>query len=244
MTDYGTLRRAVSAAQAILKEVDSSMLIDGKAGSYTLGVYSKAGKEIRTAVDNVMMALGVSGSLVQANREYTSAKASATAAPTDVGSKRSIFDLRVIPAVTREARKRGLNPVNFVTQLALESGYGAKTPLRADGTPTYNYGGIKWNSVKTKERASAKTNEGSGENVERITDTFAVFDSPEEFAVAYFYYLFNGPSSYRYKGLEKANTPLEFGTILQNGGYAGKNREYASTFANAASSVARKYALA
>lgn len=244
MLDSSVVRRAVAAAQSILREGNPSMLIDGKAGTYTLEAYKRASASDRKAVDGVMSALGVNGSLPQANKEYKQSKSDAAATPSANGSKQAVFDLQIVPAVTREARRRKLNPINFITQLVLESGYGKSTPLKADGSPSYNYAGIKWNSVKTPEKAWANTAEFlDGKNV-MIKDAFAAFTSADEFAVAYFNYLFNGPSSYRYKGrLEVAKTPFEFGAVLQQGGYA-TDPKYAEKFAGIAASVAKRYSLA
>lgn len=242
--DYGLMRRAVSAAQSILREADSSMVIDGKAGTYTLQIYQSAPLGLRNAVDNVMAALGVNGSIPQANKEYVAAKLDAVAAPAANSSKQNVFDLQVVPAITREARRRGLNPVNFITQLVLESGYGKSTPLKSDGSPSFNYGGIKWAAVKTREKALANTMEFMGGKPVAVKDAFAAFDSADEFASAYFNYLFNGPSSYRYKGqLELAKTPFEFGSVLQRGGYA-TDPKYAEKFAGVAASAAKRYSLA
>jgi len=236
-------RRAIAAAQAVLKEVEPSMIIDGKAGSFTLAAYNKAPRPIQSTVDTLMAALGAVGSIPAANLEYRATKSAAEAAPTQASSKRAIFDLQVVPAVTREARRRGLNPSNHVAQLALETGYGESTPLLAGGRPSYNYGGIKWQSVKTPTKVSAMTTEYVGGKPTHVAQDFAVFASADDFARAYFDYLFTGPSAYRYPGLAQALTPEKFGAILQKGGYA-TDPNYAKKFVDVASTVSRRYALA
>lgn len=250
--DLKVARRAVSAAQAILREQSPNMVVDGKPGTFTIQVYRNSPAVLKQAVDDVVTALGVTGTLERLHTEYTDVKAATREAPTADSSKQQIFDLQVVPALTREARRRGLPPVHFITQAALETGYGKSTPLRENGQPTYNYGGIKWEAVKTPEKAYAKTKEQTKAGKEyEIKDAFAVFASPSDFATQYFSYLFNGPSSYRYKkgykgispGIENAKDPYSFGSALQIGGYA-TDVNYATKFANSAASVARKYALA
>lgn len=249
--DLTVLRRAVSAAQAILTESTATMIIDGKAGTFTVQAYRTAPAVLKLSVDRLMAALGVVGSMEQAHKEYSVAKTSSSNTPGSDSSKQQVFDLQVVPAVTREARRRGLNPVNYITQLSLESGYGKSTPLRENGQPTFNYGGIKWDAAKTPEKAFAKTKEQTKSGVEySINDSFAVFTSADDFAKQYFNYLFDGPSSYRYKrgykgslGIQEAKTPYEFGTALQIGGYA-TDVKYGEKFASVATSVARKYSLA
>lgn len=243
MASPDATRRAVAAAQAVLKETDPSMIVDGKAGSFTLAVYKRSSSAVKAAVDTLMGALGVAGSIPAANLVYRTVADVARATPTQASSKRAVFDLQVVPAVTREARRRGLNPSNHIAQLALETGYGENTPLLANGQPSFNYGGIKWQSVRTPTKISAVTTEYKGGKPSRVVQDFAVFATADEFAKAYFNYLFTGPSAYRYKGLEKAKTPFEFGSILQRGGYATDPR-YAEKFADVAASVTRKYALA
>lgn len=234
-------RRAVAAAQAVLKEVEPSMQIDGKAGTFTLTAYQKANPSLRDAVDRLMAALGAAGSIPAANQAYRSAVRVAVSAPTTASAKRTVFDLQVVPAVVREARRRGLNPSYNIAQLALETRYGEATPMLEDGTPSYNYGGIKWNTVRTPRKVTAMTSEYVNGKFVRVNQDFAVFATPEDFAQAYFGYLFT--KSKRYPGLDKAKTGFEYGSILQKGGYA-TDPQYASKFASVVSSVEQRYSLA
>lgn len=242
MIDSAKLRRAVAAAQAILRETDPALIVDGKPGGYTKSVYDRAGSETKSAVDSVMAALGVTGSMTAAYNYYRQSIEAAVAKPVGDGA-RAIFDLQIVPAITREARRRGLNPVNHITQLALETGYGKAMPVNDDGTPSYNAGGIKWDSVKTDSYVLANTREVVNGRSVATRAKFASFKTAEAFAAAYFDYLLNGPSAYRYKGLTAAKTPLEFGSVLQKGGYA-TDPEYARKFASIANSVSAKYSLA
>lgn len=241
--DATIIRRATAAAQTILRESRPDLIIDGKPGEFTISAYRSAPQEQREAVDSVMIALGVRGSMAAANDFYRAGVSASAKVSNASSSKRFVFDLQIVPAVTREARRRGLNPVYFVTHLVLESGYGEKTPLTSDGGPSFNYAGIKWKSVQTKRWADAPTREFVNGKSVSIVDRFAVFESPEEFAKAFFNYLFDGRSSYRYAGLDKVSSAEQYGAVLQKGGYA-TDPLYAKKFAQISDDVARRYALA
>jgi len=234
--DISVARRATAAAQSILREADSSLQADGKAGSFTMSVYAKASSPVRQAADSVVAALGVTGGVAALNADYASRK-SVAASTSDAAS---VFDLQVVPAIVRLARAAGMNPAFPIAQLALESTWGKHTPVAEDGSPSYNYGGIKWATVNTAKKAFAATKEFvSGKSVS-TKDAFAVFDSPSDFAQAYITYI---TTSHRYPGLAQAKTAKEYGSILQKGGYA-TDPGYANTVASVAESAARKYALA
>lgn len=240
VVDIAKLRRATAAAQAILKEVEPTLIVDGKPGTFTFNAYQRAPSDLKQTVDSIMMALGVPG-LKKAQDEYKGAMSTSSGKASGNGSP--VFDLQVVPAIIREARRRNLNPINYLTQLVIESGYGKRTPILPDGSPSHNYGGIKWKSDKTARKVAANTREYIKGQYVNVVDDFAVYDTPDEFAKAYFNYLFSGPSAHRYKGLENARTPFEHGAILQRGGYA-TDPNYANSFQNVASSVAKRYDLA
>lgn len=231
------VRRAVSAAQAVLRESTPSMQIDGKPGTFTLSSYKSAPAEARADVDRLLLALGAGGNMQKLHDQYKSEKTVAVKR----SDASSIFDLQVVPALIRYARQNKIDPMWAVGQVALESTWGRSTPRAEDGGPSYNYAGIKWNSVKTKKKATAKTKEFVAGKEISISDAFAVFDSPDDFARQFFDYLLRGPSSYRYKGLANAKTPLEYGAILAKGGYA-TDPAYPSKISSMAKSAERKYA--
>lgn len=147
----------------------------------------------------------------------------------------------VLEAVTAEAKKRGLDPTPYLAQVTLESGWGRNVPRLADGRSSLNYAGLKFNSVKQRvtERAKARTVEYDRGVALSVVDSFAVFNSLAEFAEVYFWYLFEGPSSYRYPGLDQADV-TSFGDILQKGGYA-TDPKYAEAIVGVAASVSRRY---
>lgn len=147
----------------------------------------------------------------------------------------------VLAAVASEARRRGMDPAPFLAQITLESGWGRNVPRTADGRSSLNYAGLKFNSVKQRvtERASSKTTEYIEGVALVVTDGFAVFDTLADFADVYFWYLFEGPSAYRYPGLSEADVK-SFGAILQKGGYA-TDPNYSKAIAGVAASVSRRY---
>lgn len=147
----------------------------------------------------------------------------------------------VLEAVTAEARKRGLDPTPYLAQITLESGWGRNVPRLADGRSSLNYAGLKFNSVKQRvtERANARTTEYERGTALSVVDSFAVFNSLADFVEVYFWYLFEGPSSYRYPGLSEADVNA-FGSILQKGGYA-TDPKYAQAIIGVAASVSRRY---
>lgn len=147
----------------------------------------------------------------------------------------------VLEAVTAGARKRGLDPTPYLAQVTLESGWGRNVPRLADGRSSLNYAGLKFESVKQRvtERANARTTEFDKGIALSVVDSFAVFNSLADFVEVYFWYLFEGPSSYRYPGLDQADVNT-FGSILQKGGYA-TDPQYAQAIIGVAASVSRRY---
>jgi len=235
MADLAVVRRAVSAAQAILRETDSELLIDGKPGTRTLRSYLGAPPHIREAVDKIMFALGSKG-MRSENEAYAQAKSEAASAPQGSGDK-TIFDLQIVPAVVREARRRAVNPVFYIGQLGLESGWGRSTPHLPDGRPSYNYGGLKQNSVGSAQGVVAATKEQVGSALVGGKASFAVFGSADEFAKSYISYLLDKP---RYKGLADAKNPTEFAQVLVRGGYA-TDANYSNKVVSAIAFAQRTY---
>jgi flagellum-specific peptidoglycan hydrolase FlgJ len=237
--DVTAARRASSAAQALLQETDKSLFIDGKFGNYTKRVFDRSPIQLQSTIQTLVKSLGFPAGVESLYAQYTSIKAS------PVGDQSSVFDLQVVPAIVREAKKRSLDASFALAQLVLESNWGKSTPRGDDGKLSYNYAGLKWNSVspRTARQATAKSGEFIGGRKVTEISVFAAFDTPAEFAAAYFTYLYNGPSSYRYGGLEKASSAKAFGDILQKGGYA-TDPQYGSKLAAIANSVKRRYALA
>lgn len=212
------------------------MIVDGKPGSFTRAAYEKASPQLQQAVDSVVSALGVQGGLPTLLAEYQTTKIT----PASYPEAQKVFDLQVVPAVIREARSSGLFVPGLVAQLALESNHGKSTPRGDDGKPSFNYAGIKWNTVKTSRVATAATREFENGAMVNKTERFAAFDTPTDFAKAYVGYLLG---SKRYKDLPKATSAKEWFTVLKKGGYA-TDPEYVAKGVSVADRVTAKYALA
>lgn len=237
--DVTAARRASSAAQALLQETDKSLIIDGKFGNYSKQIFDRSPTALKDAIENLVKALGFPAGVQSLYGQYTSTKAASTA------DGASVFDLQVVPAIVREAKKRGLDASFALAQLVLESSWGKSTPRGDDGKLSFNYAGLKWNSVnpRTARKATAKSGEVYGGKRVMEVSAFAAFDSAGQFAAAYFDYLYAGPSAYRYPGLSQASSAKAFGDILQKGGYA-TDPQYGTKIASIAESVKRRYALA
>lgn len=237
MLTLTAVRRATAAAQAILQETSQGLVVDGKPGSFTKKVFEEASPAVQDAANRVAIALGVPGGMPQLFNEYQLAKSAPPAA--GMTDSQKVFNLQVVPAVVRAARAIGANPVAMVAQLALESNWGKSTPRGDDGLPSFNYAGIKWNTVKTARKATATTSESVNGKMVRINDAFAAFDSPADFANAYISVLQRG----RYKAALSQSTVEGYFTELKKGGYA-TDPNYVKIGVQVAQRVANNYALA
>lgn len=238
--DVTAARRASSAAQALLQETEKSLIIDGKFGAFTYKVFKLSKPELQAAVESIVTSLGFPGGVESLYAQYTSIKATPSGS-----SGSSVFDLQIVPAMVREGKRRGVNPAFPIAQLVQESEWGKRSPLGNDGKPSLNFAGLKWNSVlpRTARKATSPTWEVVKGKRVSISADFAAFDTPSEFAKAYYDYVYSGPSSYRYPGLAEAKTALQYGNILQKGGYA-TDPNYGDAIAKVAKSVERRYAIA
>lgn len=225
---------AVKAAQILMAGLlDRRLVPDGWWGSYTQSAFVALSQQERNAVEAVLASFGTSASKLRvafsaekvvnpaAKEEFRADRAKMI---TDGVSPAAAFRDRVIPAVKQEAARRGVNPVFYVAQLALESSSGARVPRGAGGAPSYNYGGMKTPVLKSWTGKYGSARAATTEHLEgkavSIIDGFATFETPEDFVQAYFWYLHDGPSAYRYKGIRTANSIAEFAALLKRGGYA------------------------
>lgn len=239
--DSAALNRATRVLQTVLATVEPSLIADGKAGRFTRAVYERAPETTKAAINTLLKALGLL-SAEDLFMQVTQTRASSSS------ETNSLFDLEVAPAITRLALQQGIPPSLPLTQLALESNWGRSPIPTTDGKPSYNYAGLKFNSVSqsgatnVRRIPTATTENIKGKDVKMQQD-FAGFESAMDFAKAYFEYLFKSKSSYRYPGLQKAKTMLEWGTILQKGGYA-TDPQYANKLVSVEKRVVAKYDIA
>lgn len=234
MLNMDQYTRATRAAQGLMSAGAPDLIVDGKWGKFTQSVYDRLTIGMRQQVDRMLSVLGTSTVELRDFREGLRK----TEAPKGANTG-STFRDRVVPAMLAEAKRRGVIGSGAVAQMVLEAGWGGRTFNANDGSPSWNYAGIKWNTVKTAKKATVRTREVINGKSVYITDDFAVFNSPEEFAKAYFDYVLNS-KRYASRGIAKAKSAAEWGKIVQAGGYATDPR-YADLVADVAKSVEKRY---
>jgi len=217
----------VKVAQAVAALSKPGLKIDGIVGPATRAAVKALSPDIVSATNKVLSSAGV-------ETLDTLMAMPVSASPDDFQ--------KAVAAVGREAKKRGVNGSYYVALMALETGWGRSVPKLPNGQTSYNYAGLKYNSVKSqvKGKTDAKTLEYIKGAKTSVRDAFAVFNSPEDFARVFFWYLFDSSSGYRYPNLKKASSALEFGQILQKGGYA-TDPAYAAKIAAAANTAVARY---
>lgn len=216
---------AVQVLQAITN-LTNPIKVDGKVGPATRNAVAALGSTQRKQLDDSLVKLGLP----------SSSSMMTVAVPDTFGFN------AVVEAVSREARKRKLDPTFFIAQIAFETGWGRSVPKLPNGQSSYNYAGLKYESVKSqvKGQTNVQTLEYIKNVPQQVRDSFAVFNGVADFARVYFWYLLEGPSSYRYPGLVGAKTALQFGEILQKGGYA-TDPMYAQQLASVQRSVVSRF---
>jgi flagellar protein FlgJ len=87
---------------------------------------------------------------------------------------------QVMPAIRHAATALGLNPLGFLAQAALETGWGQRMARNADGSPSLNVFGIKAGDEWTGARATADTVEFSNGVATQRRTAFRAYGSIEE----------------------------------------------------------------
>ena len=121
------------------------------------------------------------------------------------------------PAAQSAARALGTAPEAVVAVAALETGWGRKMPLRADGTTSNNLFGIKAHGWKGDVTRSA-TLEFEGGAFRRRVEPFRAYDSPAA-AVADFANFIRANPRYG-EALQTDGDPVRFVHALKAAGYA------------------------
>lgn len=124
----------------------------------------------------------------------------------------------VYPQALEVAKELGVSPKILVAQSALETGWGQKPILTADGGNSHNLFGIKadhrWNGQKT----SVGTLEYREGIAKKEQANFRVYDSIQDSLQDYVQFLKQSP---RYQqALERVGDPSSFAHSLMNSGYA------------------------
>lgn len=206
------MKDSIAAIQAIANLFGAGLKVDGIVGRATrAGIKAIPNEDLKN----------VDALLASAGKESVKLLVSPPASHVP----KNDWDL-LVEEVSRKAPKVGLNPTWVVAQLALESGWGKNVP-KVGGISSYNFGGIKANSVQQVSGVTTPTLEHINGTMVRTHAEWAVFESVGHFVDMYHYYLLEGPSSYRYKrpfnkvgDLTSAQTGREFANILKAGGYA------------------------
>lgn len=148
----------------------------------------------------------------RARIEAASAPAAAAA-----GDARSFVD-QILPHAERAARALGVPAEAIVAQAALETGWGRKVPRHADGTPSFNFFGIKADASWDGARVTKSTHEHLGGRMQAVTAAFRSYGSIGEAFDDYARFLQSNP---RYAdALRQGADGTGFVQGLQDAGYA------------------------
>ena len=138
------------------------------------------------------------------------------------------FVANLWPHAVEASRDTGIPPQFLIAHAALESGWGRRNILHADGSPTYNLFGIKAGGSWQGKSAEITTTEYA-EGVPRTERArFRAYDSYAESFRDYAQLLRDNP---RYGGVIGSHDGTEFARRLQQAGYATDPR-YAEKLAS------------
>lgn len=128
------------------------------------------------------------------------------------------FVQRMLPHATLASRETGLPAHQMIGQAALESGWGRREILMADGSNSFNLFGIKAGANWKGKVAEVKTTEYHNGVASKPTEKFRAYDSYADSFRDYAKLLSDNP---RYaKVLEQGESVQGFARALQSSGYA------------------------
>lgn len=128
------------------------------------------------------------------------------------------FVQRMLPHATIASRETGLPAHQMIGQAALESGWGRREILMADGSNSFNLFGIKAGASWTGKVAQVKTTEYHQGVASKPLEKFRAYDSYADSFRDYAKLMNDNP---RYaKVLEQGETAQGFARALQQAGYA------------------------
>ena len=128
------------------------------------------------------------------------------------------FVRRMLPHATIASQETGLPAHQMIGQAALESGWGRREILNADGSNSYNLFGIKAGADWKGKVAAVKTTEYHNGVASKPVEKFRAYDSYADSFRDYAKLLSENP---RYaKVLEQGDSAQGFARALQNAGYA------------------------
>lgn len=128
------------------------------------------------------------------------------------------FIKSLMPQAQAAARELGIPARVLVAQAALETGWGKHMIKNADGTPSYNFFGIKAGQHWQGDKVSKSTTEYHGNAPAREVAQFRSYASPAEAFKDYVHFLKSNP---RYaEALNHGGDAGHFARGLQKAGYA------------------------
>ena len=151
-------------------------------------------------------------------------KTAAVTDPTHAAASGSLLDKpmefirNLLPQAEAAAKALGISAKTLVAQAALETGWGRHQIKNADGTPSYNFFGIKANGAWNGASVSKTTQEYSGGTPHAEVAAFRSYSSPAEAFNDYVRFIKGNP---RYaNALQHGGDGHRYLEGLQNAGYA------------------------
>lgn len=145
-------------------------------------------------------------------------EAMATTSATAIGGDARAFVDQVLPHARRAAQALGVPAEAIVAQAALETGWGRHVPRHADGTPSFNFFGIKADAGWNGARLTKATHEHLGGRMQSVSADFRSYGSIGEAFDDYARFLKTNP---RYAdALRQGDDGEGFVRGLQDAGYA------------------------
>jgi len=142
----------------------------------------------------------------------------AAAPPTSMTQSESDFVGQVLPSIRIAAQALGVNPLALLAQAALETGWGKRMALTADGKPSLNLFGIKADESWVGARAVASTVEYSAGVASLQHTAFRAYSSIEDSVKDFAQLLKNSPRYHQ--ALEAGGDAHEYAQSLGRAGYA------------------------
>lgn len=124
---------------------------------------------------------------------------------------------RMNTAAKVAAEDSGVPAKLILSQAALESGWGKREIMHADGTTSHNLFGIKATPAWKGKTVEVMTTEYQNGVARKMTQTFRAYDSYAESFADYAKLIGNNK---RYEGVKHASSPQEAAQRIQDAGYA------------------------
>lgn len=154
---------------------------------------------------------------VSAPSATTGAQATPLSAIAARSSSSQPFISRLLRPALQAAQSSGIHPYLILAQAALESGWGKREILTAEGKPSHNLFGIKATGDWQGKTTEITTTEYINGTPQKIKAAFRVYDSYAESLSDYARLLKNNP---RYQRVAQSSSAEQGAHALQAGGYA------------------------